>query len=261
MSFCINCGTKINDTDLFCENCGTKVGVVSKESDQIAHPKVKKTKEKILLIIIAVLLSVIIIFSAFYYLPTSKKQLRKIGLDTIEELEYLVESDEAAELMSQIYGAIGVTEMRDRVDANDYDDPIAIYSLEAPSFEETLELSEDFDKSVWEDLPQKIKDSFEERYKSNNIALTLNGQVEGPEAIVFSSVYFANKQYKYLNIKEKITYLYVFEKGTPVIVFFNPSGYVTAYFLFVDCDFEDLSETKEFFDKVQYKVKRVYKED
>ena len=182
-------------------------------------------------------------------------------MDTIEELEYLVESDEVAEFMSEIYGAVGVTEMRDTVNVSDCDDPIAIYSLEAPSFEETMQLSEEFDMSVWEDLPKSIRDSLEEKYKSNNIAITLNGQFSGQEAILFSSVYFANKEYKYLNVKEMTTYLYVFEKGTPVMVFFNPSGYVTAYFLFADWDFEDLSETREFFDKVQYKVKRVYKED
>lgn len=266
MNFCFNCGSKLSDKSLYCENCGVALNsticqsIEKDESNVITMPAppAKKSKKVLFISILAVLLVSFIIILTLFNLPSSNKQLRTIGLDAILELKYLAENDDCANFIDALYSPVDFEDVRESISTSDYDTPIAIYSIKSPDFEELIKLDVNFDATLWDNLPDNVKEIYNKRYLSGNISQTINAEKGGVEASAFTSVCFASKEYKNLNIKEQITYLYVFEEGTPVVVYFFPSGYVNAYFILTDCDFEDLQETKEFFAKYHYEVKKEY---
>lgn len=185
---------------------------------------------------------------------SSEKDLYNIGLEITKIMNDMVRSEEYASFLN---GDRNFPDVIDVVNTNDYDSPTSVYSIEMSNSKDLLleKLLTDEEKAAWNNLPNNLRKQFENKISFSSIISVINGQ-NGSQKIHFSSSYIAFEKFESLNIKEKMIYLYVFEKGTPIVVTFSESGYAQGQFLFLNTD-NNLSEIRNAFEPYQCSVQRV----
>lgn len=182
---------------------------------------------------------------------TNDRQLYSMGLDVISVMDEMMQSDSYGEIM----GASGVQDTLEMVDTNDYDSPLAVYSITMPDTEELLKLAINNDMDLWQDLSEKLKEQVENRVSFSVLVSLLNGR-SGSKNIAFSSLYMAFVKNEKLKLKETKIFLYVFEEGTPIVVTFSESGTIQGQFLFLE-NVKTLSDVREVFEAFDCSVSRV----
>ena len=166
------------------------------------------------------------------------KSLTACGLNVISLMDEMAKSEEYLSLYT-IPGASyqdAYAEILGRLREGNYATPIAVYDLSIPdeTLFEALELRIDR-QSLSQDLYRYVRSS---AYAS--IASYINGRSgpNGSAAMTLSSVLAVQKQFANGNADENKIYLYVYEKGYPVTVSFDPceNGAFRAYGHFIISD-------------------------
>ena len=149
---------------------------------------------------------------------------------------------ETAKLMGEIAGnrdflmiLIGNSETADvgqAVAADDYGEPAAVYSLRIGDKEALLESVMDADdRELYGSLPEALREQLLKRLNVQTFCAMQNSKAGIPQ-IAFASAATAAVRTE-LEPEESLQYLYVFEKGTPVLVSFGYHG-ASGMFVFLD---------------------------
>ncbi len=124
-----------------------------------------------------------------------------------------------------------------KIRAGDYSKASAVYELTIPKDVLTNELAkDDFSEELYNYLCLS---------QSSSLATAIN-RYSGNDTLVVSSIFSAQKIFANGNINEIKTYLYIFEKGNPIIMTFTPgedgSFRANGHFIIND---EFLSDTED----------------
>ena len=182
---------------------------------------------------------------------SSKNDLYSMGLEITKIMNEMVQSEEFASIM----GVSDFSDVIKIVDTNDYDSPIAIYSIEMPKIKDLFALFNVSEMDVWSSLSNNLQKQLENRINFGSIISIINSQ-HGSSELAFSSSYIASDYFDTLNVDKQIIYLYVFEKGTPIVVTFSKKGYVSGQFLF-SSNMNSLSDVRSVFEPYQCAVDSV----
>ena len=182
---------------------------------------------------------------------TGEQALYEIGLDLISVMDEMLRSEEYA----QIIGASGWESLAETVNTNDYDTPSAVYSISLPDLTDLLRAVGVYDSELWEDLSGRLKEQIENKVSFSTIVSLINSR-QGVQETAFSSVYTAIRHDKEIKVGKAVTYLYVFEEGTPIAVTFSKTGGVTGQFVFME-ETGSLSEMRSVFEGLHCHVEKV----
>ena len=155
--------------------------------------------------------------------------------------DYYAEGLKVTKLMGEIAGSEdylsllsgqNVEAVREKVDTKDYDAPTAVYAVGMKDREGFLKqmLAGDM-LEIWEKLPEELRQQIIGKINVQTICNVTNGR-QSVDNIAFASVSVATVQDSGIEPEgeESLYYLYVFEKGTPVLVSF---GYHAAGGMFL----------------------------
>ena len=173
------------------------------------------------------------------------------GLDIISTMEEMIQSEE----YSDIIGTNDVEELLKTVDTNDYDSPIAVYSISMPEITDLLRITDDYDADQWNRLSDNLKEQIERKLSFSTIVSMINAQ-QGAQKIAFSSVYIAFDEDENIKVDDTTIYLYVFEKGIPIAITFSESGSINGQFVFLE-DIDTLSNARATFEKYKCSVIKI----
>ena len=180
------------------------------------------------------------------------KNLYYVGLDTISIMEEMIQSEEYCEIMGS--GA-QFFETAILADTNDYDSPIAVYSISMPDVNDLLEIASDHGADQWNSLSDNLKRQLQNRISFSTIISVINGQ-QGAQRLAFSSVYTAFDRREDIKVDDTTIYLYVFEEGIPIAVTFSEYGAVTGQFVFLE-DIDTLKKARDVFEEYNCSVTKV----
>lgn len=123
-----------------------------------------------------------------------------------------------------------VDTIRQSVNTGDYDRPVAVYSLKMKDVRAWVESNLDADiRETWNSLSATLQEQILNRMNIQSFCSRINA-LQGTEAIAFSSVANAVVRNDDLTVTGGDSRLYIFEKGTPILVYF---GYHSASASFV----------------------------
>ena len=166
-------------------------------------------------------------------------------------MQEMVYSDEYISL----YASIEFEDEIVKFQATDYDSPIAVYSVEIPSAKDVLlklgsKNIDDYDK-----LSDNLKEQLDHRVSFSSIVSSINVQ-SGTDTMALCSLLTATKYDKDIELDKSIAYLYVFEKGIPIVVTFTKSGYANGQFVLLS-DNKSYEDISEIFNKYSCKVDKI----
>lgn len=173
------------------------------------------------------------------------------GLDLICVMEEMIQSEEYAEIL----GVNGVEELLEIVDRNDYDYPIAVYSISMPKTVDFLKITANYSEDQWNSLSDILKRQIENRVSFSAIVSMINGQ-QGAKKLAVGSLYTAFDKYEKIKVDDTTVYLYVFEEGIPIAITFTESGGVNGQFVFLE-DIATLSNVRAVFEDYGCSVAKV----
>ena len=152
-----------------------------------------------------------------------------IGLEVTSVMSEIAGS----ETYLSLYGASDTwSDVRETVNTGDYDKPVAVYAVTMDNPETYLRLMIDRDPdsgSQWNSLSENLQKQLLNKVGISTICNLVNAQA-GSASISFASVAQAFIKNSGLTEENNVSYLYLFEKGTPILVTF---GYHTATGMFV----------------------------
>lgn len=188
------------------------------------------------------------------YIKHSKDdELYESGLELISVMNEMIQSDEYAKIFFSSTNS--VESILETVNTNDYDSPTAVYRINLPrNTESLLNLSGD-SKEMWNDLSNDLKKQLKNRFSFSSIPTMING-AKGSSFVAFTSAYTAADIKEKINLDKNTTFLYVFEKGTPIAVTFTKYGGIQGQFVFLD-NADSLSAIKNTFKNYQCTVDNV----
>lgn len=176
------------------------------------------------------------------------------GLKVTKLMGEMLHSDDYYALMglSDRYDSI-----RSSADTNDYDAPVAVYSFRKSSTEKFM-LAENFQGSreVWTSLSPELQNQLDKRLSMMAFATIINSRY-GMDEFTFSSVYMAVNADSRIQGDGNLGYLYVFEKGTPVMVVFE-KGRAIGTLLNINKEFQMTQPVlQELFNEYGIEVKQI----
>lgn len=152
-----------------------------------------------------------------------------IGLEVTSVMSEIAGS----ETYLSLYGTPDTwSDIREAVNTGDYDKPVAVYAVTLDNPEAYLEIMIEKDpdsSSQWNSLSDNLQEQLLNKIGVTTICSIVNGQA-GASSISFASVAQAFIKNSDLTEENNVSYLYLFEKGTPILVTF---GYHTATGMFV----------------------------
>ena len=152
-----------------------------------------------------------------------------IGLEVTSVMSEIAGS----ETYLSLYGTPDTwSDIREAVNTGDYDKPVAVYAVTLDNPEAYLKIMIDKDpdsSSQWNSLSDNLQEQLLNKIGVTTICSIVNGQA-GASSISFASVAQAFIKNSDLTEENNVSYLYLFEKGTPILVTF---GYHTATGMFV----------------------------
>lgn len=179
------------------------------------------------------------------------QELYYVGLDLIQTIEEMIKSEEYTSLLISGHNFSSLLE---KARTNDYDSPVAVYSVTPPDIEELLAfLCEDM--KLWYRLSDNLQQQIKSRISFDMIIDIINAD-QGAEPIVFSSTYSASKIVEELSIDENKAFIYVFEESIPIAVSFSKYGGVVGRFVFLE-NVDSLSAIREVFEEYNYSVEKM----
>ena len=152
----------------------------------------------------------------------------RIGLEAAGLLDEIVNSDVYLSLTLVMNDRLEA--VREAVNTHDYDSPVAVYEVRLDDVRGFVESSLDPEnKAQWDSLPDRLQEQVLLRMGVQTFIARLNS-MSGAEYISFASAANAVLRKEELTGEKAVYYLYIFEKGTPVLVSF---GYHSAAASFV----------------------------
>lgn len=179
------------------------------------------------------ILIIVVMMSAMVGSAFAEPDYYHIGLEVTDLMNEVV-SNEA--YLSLIGTSGDVEEMRKVVNTGDYDRPIAVYSI---SLDERMVqvllqnmLMQDVKiNEAYDGLSEKLKELLRSRISVQTVCSIVNGKM-GVPYISFASISQIAMRSEALTDEKGACYLYVFEKGSPILVTFGYHA-ATAMFLFI----------------------------
>ena len=154
----------------------------------------------------------------------------RVGLKVTGLMSEIVDSTDFLDMFisPNLYGKV-----REEVNTHDYDRPLAVYTIKSDPqmLLENLLLSDAKTKKTFESLSPTLQDQLLRRISIQSVCSLVNGRA-GSEYIAFFSVATAVILDDSLDGEKGCSYLFIFEKGIPILVSF---GYhvATGSFLYI----------------------------
>ena len=153
-----------------------------------------------------------------------------IGLEVTSVMSEMADSETYLSLLGTLSAW---RDVREAVNTGDYDKPIAVYAVTLDNPESFLRdmIAQDQDSNnQWNSLSESLQEQFLNRVSISTVCSNIvNGQA-GIASISFAISTQAYIKSSNLTEEKTISYLYLFEKGTPILVTF---GYHAASGTFV----------------------------
>lgn len=207
--------------------------------------------KRILLYIMAVLMALSLAACGMFGNTASEKDLYKAGLELISVMDEMLQSDEYAEI-------IGIRVNKDvieSVNTKDYSSPTAVYSISSPEVNDLLQQFGNYKVEDWNNLSDNLKVQIENKVSFSSVISSLNGR-KGADEISFAALYTATDRKDNIKPEKPISYLYIFEKGTPIAVSFTEDGYLYGQFVFLEKT-DSLSDIKSLFDAYKCDISEI----
>lgn len=152
----------------------------------------------------------------------------KAGTEAITVLAEMVDHPDYMKIILMTNAEIDA--IRQSVNTGDYDRPVAVYSLKMKDVKAWVESNLDGDtRESWNSLPATLQEQILNRMNIQSYCSRVNS-LQGPETIAFSSAANAVVRNDDLTVTGGDSRLYIFEKGTPILVNY---GYHSAGASFV----------------------------
>lgn len=154
---------------------------------------------------------------------------RRIGLEVTALMSEIADSET---YLSMISGQNSLDVIREEVNTGDYDTPTAVYSLdpeEMKAYIRDMMFADEETKKNWDSLSATLQEQVSARISPQLLINYVNSQA-GADRIAFTSLASVILKNEELTGESQTCYLYLFEKGTPILVSF---GYHSASGLFV----------------------------
>lgn len=152
-----------------------------------------------------------------------------IGLEVTSVMSEMVDSETYLSLLGT---PSTWNDVREAVNTGDYDKPVAVYAVTLDTPEAYLKIMIDKDpdsSSQWNSLSDNLQEQILNKIGVTTICSIVNGQA-GASSVSFANLAQAYIKNSDLTEEKKVSYLYLFEKGTPILVTF---GYHAATGMFV----------------------------
>lgn len=180
-----------------------------------------------------------------------EEALFDLGLEVTKTMQEIVYSEEYVSL----YAPIEFGEEIVKFQATDYDSPIAVYSVEIPSVKEILSKIGSENIADYDKLSDNLKEQLNHRVSFGSIVSSINAQ-SGTSTMALCSLLMATKYDKDIELDKSIAYLYVFEKGMPIVVTFTNDGHANGQFLLLN-DSNSYEDISGIFNKYSCKVDKI----
>lgn len=161
------------------------------------------------------------------------------GMETVAMMDEMVKSKDFILMLS---GSDRTDGIRETVNTGDYGSPTAVYSVrleDARSLVEKTYRAEDLER--WNNLPDVLQEQLLKRVSVQSLCNIINGRT-GTDQLAFASLVTAIVRNDSLPGGEPLSYLYFFEKGTPILVTFGYHG-SSGIFLFLPEEVRAAPET------------------
>ena len=174
-------------------------------------------------------LIIIVMMSAMAGSAFAEPDYYHIGLEVTSVMSEIADS----ETYLSLYGASDTwNDVREAVNTGDYDKPVAVYAVTLDTPEAYLKIMIDKDpdsSSQWNSLSDNLQEQILNKIGVTTICSIVNGQA-GASSVSFANLAQAYIKNRDMKKEKKVSYLYLFEKGTPILVTF---GYHAATGMFV----------------------------
>ena len=170
------------------------------------------------------------------------------GVEITTLMGEMIESELYVEIMGSSHVDLTL------VKAKDYDTPTRVYKISVPSYDTLIQkmaTDETNETKIDEfnELPDNLKEQIENKFSFQVITNLINSK-SGSNGVVISSTFNARNTYNG-KISSSVAYLYTFETGKPIVVFFEPFGdkqfTASGNFIFAE-KLSSLSEVRELFE-------------
>ena len=185
---------------------------------------------------------VLLIFAAAgAYGETVEPDYYSIGLEVTSLMSEITDSEA---YLSMLAFPESFSEVREKVNTHDYNRPVAVYSVRTADPEVLLkEMLQNDNESLetWNSLSPALQEQVLGRLGIQALCSSFNSR-QSTDCILFASVSTAFVRNENLTAGNAVSYLYLFEEGTPILVSF---GYHAAsgLFLFIPKESQASRET------------------
>ena len=178
-------------------------------------------------------LIIIVMMSAMAGSAFAEPDYYHIGLEVTDLMSEVVSSEV---YLSIIGGSESIEKVRSIVNTGDYDRPIAVYSISLDERMVQVLLRNVLVQSTkindaYNSLSERLQELLRNRISVQTVCSIVNGKM-GVPYISFASISQIAMRSEALTDEKGACYLYVFEKGSPILVTFGYHA-ATAMFLFI----------------------------
>lgn len=205
--------------------------------------------KKISIIIFAFLLILVIAACGKDSVSQNKEDLYDLGIEVTKTMQEMVYSDDYISAFSTVEFEDEIVKFK----ATDYDSPVAVYSLEMPNTKDIL--SKVGNPEFYDKLSNNLKEQLDNRISFSSIISLINAR-SGTNTIALCSILTATKYDEDIKLDKDIAYLYVFEKGVPIVVTFTKTGNANGQFFLLN-DSNSYEDISEILGKYSCKVKKI----
>ena len=151
----------------------------------------------------------------------SKPDYRTAGLEVTKLLGQMAADEH---FISMLAGSEAVETIRETVNTGDYDRPVAVYELKMTDPKVYVESNlDEKSRETWDKIPEELKEQTLMRI-GVPVLCTMHTSRQSAAEIAFSSLATAIVRNEELTAEDTVYYLYIFEKGTPILVSFGYHG-------------------------------------
>lgn len=178
-----------------------------------------------------------------------------IGLRVTQTMSDMIRNEDYGYLIGTSQDILGVAA---KANTNDYDSPTAVYSIRVSDSDKLKKyfFPDESAEARLERLPSSLRDQISNYLTVQRLVNVINAH-NGTNLFAFANIYNAMIRDESLTEDESVSYLYVFEKGMPIVVCFGYCAATGIFLLPYDNNLDSLSAVREFFEPFGCEVYRV----